>query len=307
MERTTGGGSTGRTPTRAASSPSAHYPELPEVAWCLQHRDAKGADSDTKPGHVIPGQAAGGFFDPVLAMAVRRLTPRDTLQQGGMSHADAEKARPGDVLRALHEAVGEKAFTEWSLGVLASFLPAEVLREAVHGSGLRCPTIKEFGLVDHALPREEDRSAGVVRHLRRFFRDGCASHGWEPHEQRTIELGAYLSKLSHAETSEQGVLQDLWAACEGTGLLRQTLSAVQEARRSSRGETQPAYGHLAVRRLVPEECEILQGFQRGHTAIPWKGKPASDCPDGPRYKALGNSMAVPVIAWIARKIAGARA
>ena len=51
----------------------------------------------------------------------------------------------------------------------------------------------------------------------------------------------------------------------------------------------------------------MQGFQRGHTAIPWKGKPASDCPDGPRYKALGNSMAVPVIAWIARKITGARA
>ena len=64
---------------------------------------------------------------------------------------------------------------------------------------------------------------------------------------------------------------------------------------------------VAVRRLTPVECERLQGFPDGHTLIPWKGKPASDCPDGPRYKALGNSMAVPVIAWIARKIAGARA
>jgi len=59
---------------------------------------------------------------------------------------------------------------------------------------------------------------------------------------------------------------------------------------------------MAVRRLTPEECERLQGFPDNHTRIPWKGKPASDCPDGPRYRALGNSMAVPVIAWIGRKI-----
>jgi site-specific DNA-cytosine methylase len=65
--------------------------------------------------------------------------------------------------------------------------------------------------------------------------------------------------------------------------------------------------NMSVRRLTPTECERLQGFPEGQTAIPWKGKPAADCPDGPRYRALGNSMAVPVIAWIARKITGARA
>ena len=58
----------------------------------------------------------------------------------------------------------------------------------------------------------------------------------------------------------------------------------------------------AVRRLTPTECERLQGFQDGHTAIPWRGKPADQCPDGPRYKALGNSMAVPVMAWIGRRL-----
>jgi len=57
-----------------------------------------------------------------------------------------------------------------------------------------------------------------------------------------------------------------------------------------------------VRRLTPVECERLQGFPDGYTAIPWRGKPASECPDGPRYKALGNSMAVPVIAWIGHRI-----
>jgi DNA (cytosine-5)-methyltransferase 1 len=57
-----------------------------------------------------------------------------------------------------------------------------------------------------------------------------------------------------------------------------------------------------VRRLTPTECERLQGFPDGYTAIPWRGKPAAECPDGPRYKALGNSMVVPVMAWIGRRI-----
>ena len=56
----------------------------------------------------------------------------------------------------------------------------------------------------------------------------------------------------------------------------------------------------AVRRLIPEECEALQAFQRGYTNIPWRGKPTS--PDGPRYKALGNSMAVNVMRWLGHRI-----
>lgn len=59
---------------------------------------------------------------------------------------------------------------------------------------------------------------------------------------------------------------------------------------------------LQLRRLMPVECERLQGFPDNHTQIPWRGKSAADCPDGPRYKAIGNSMAVPVMCWIGRKI-----
>lgn len=60
---------------------------------------------------------------------------------------------------------------------------------------------------------------------------------------------------------------------------------------------------MTVRRLTPRECERLQGFPDGYTAIPWRGKPAEQCPDGPRYKALGNSMAVNCMAWIGQRIA----
>jgi DNA (cytosine-5)-methyltransferase 1 len=59
---------------------------------------------------------------------------------------------------------------------------------------------------------------------------------------------------------------------------------------------------MAVRRLTPTECERLQGFPDGYTNIPWRKKPES--PDGPRYKSLGNSWAVPVVAWIGRRIEG---
>lgn len=60
-----------------------------------------------------------------------------------------------------------------------------------------------------------------------------------------------------------------------------------------------------VRRLTPIECERLQGFTDNHTLIGWRGKDAAEFPDGPRYKAIGNSMAVPVMRWIGERIAAA--
>jgi DNA (cytosine-5)-methyltransferase 1 len=58
--------------------------------------------------------------------------------------------------------------------------------------------------------------------------------------------------------------------------------------------------NMTVRRLTPVECERLQGFPDNYTAIFWRGK--EETPDGPRYKALGNSMAVPVMKWIGKQI-----
>ncbi|ECS0444734.1 Dam family site-specific DNA-(adenine-N6)-methyltransferase [Salmonella enterica] len=62
---------------------------------------------------------------------------------------------------------------------------------------------------------------------------------------------------------------------------------------------------MQVRRLTPVECERLQGFPDNHPLISWRGKDAADCPDGQRYKAIGNSMAVPVMRWIGERIAEA--
>jgi len=56
---------------------------------------------------------------------------------------------------------------------------------------------------------------------------------------------------------------------------------------------------MEVRRLTPRECERLQGFPDDYTLIPYRNKLAAD---GPRYKAMGNSMAVPVMRWIGQRI-----
>jgi DNA (cytosine-5)-methyltransferase 1 len=80
-------------------------------------------------------------------------------------------------------------------------------------------------------------------------------------------------------------------------------SASASGRLDFESETFVAFHHNAqVRRLTPTECERLQHFPDSYTKIPWRGKPAELCPDGPRYKALGNSMCTAVIFWIGQSI-----
>ena len=65
-------------------------------------------------------------------------------------------------------------------------------------------------------------------------------------------------------------------------------------------------GECVVRRLTPRECERLQGFPDDWTRIPYRGKPAEECPDGPRYKAMGNSWGTNCAEWILRHLIAAR-
>jgi len=89
---------------------------------------------------------------------------------------------------------------------------------------------------------------------------------------------------------------DSYNLCE-TGSLTQTLKSPQGGVTESIGAVRVG---MAVRRLTPIECERLQGFPDNYTNIPWRK--AAESPDGPRYKALGNSWAVPVVAWIGQRI-----
>lgn len=220
----------------------------------------------------------------------------------GDNHADADEADAYQALRALREAVGEEAYSKWCTGILAAFRTPEVLRSKVHGRSVRWARDDWHELGDDALPRPETGGAWAVLTLWEAGCVGRAPRGWKPSEQLARQLVAHLSRLPHQGASAERFLHDLRRACEGLGLLREALSAVQEAWRSERRQKEPARLGWAVRRLTPVEAERLQGFPDNFTQIPWRGKPAEQCPDGPRYKALGNSMAVNVMRWIGERI-----
>jgi DNA (cytosine-5)-methyltransferase 1 len=111
---------------------------------------------------------------------------------------------------------------------------------------------------------------------------------------------AHVSKTIDASNSNPAMHQG------GVAIVSPTLTASNDPSRSPQSTevtNQVAAIHavsMAVRRLMPVECERLQGFPDNYTNIPWRKKPES--PDGPRYKALGNSWAVPVVAWIGKRI-----
>jgi DNA (cytosine-5)-methyltransferase 1 len=82
-----------------------------------------------------------------------------------------------------------------------------------------------------------------------------------------------------------------------------TIRAMGSASSHQNAGGQVAISHnYSVRRLIPVECERLQGFWDNYTLIPWRGKVAEFCPDGPRYKSMGNSMPVNVMRWLGRRI-----
>jgi DNA (cytosine-5)-methyltransferase 1 len=89
--------------------------------------------------------------------------------------------------------------------------------------------------------------------------------------------------------------------CYNGAITGDVTATVTSSTGSSATHSGPTVMHsTAVRRLTPTECERLQGFPDGYTNIPWRKK--TESPDGPRYKALGNSMAVPVMRWIGERI-----
>lgn len=101
---------------------------------------------------------------------------------------------------------------------------------------------------------------------------------------------------SHANAGGQvAVAVDVWnQTVDGD------IAATLNAESGAANHSGPKILHpMAVRRLTPRECERLQGFPDDYTAVTYRGKPAAD---GPRYKALGNSMAVPVMRWIGERI-----
>lgn len=176
-------------------------------------------------------------------------------------NASTQEKYPSAILRILRQKVGEEAFTEWGLGILDSLQTPEILRQALHGSGIR-RAARETGFIldDRPLSCSENLPSGPLRHLWEEGPDGCSSQGRQLAQQLAREFGKALPFLPPHNTPKTA---------------------------------------LRVRRLTPRETERLQGFPDDYTAIAYRGKPVAD---SPRYRALGNSMAVPVVRWIGQRI-----
>jgi DNA (cytosine-5)-methyltransferase 1 len=154
----------------------------------------------------------------------------------------------------------------------------------VHGTQDPCISDKAFAL---------GRNSGQENVLLAF---SCKDHGADAGELAPT-LRAMNHSGSHANAGGQV------AICM-TGDITHTLKAEGfDASEDGTGRGQPMVpAGSGVRRLTPVECERLQGDRDNYTRIPWRGRPAEQCPDGPRYKAIGNSKAVPVVRWLGLRI-----
>lgn len=155
----------------------------------------------------------------------------------------------------------------------------------VHGTQDPCVSIDQA----HALGRNNGQENAVLAF-------SCKDHGADAGVIAPT-LRAMNHSVSHANAGGQV------AVCV-TGDITHTLKADGfDGSEDGTGRGQPITPAASgVRRLAPRECERLQGMADDYTLIPWRGKPASECPDGPRYKAIGNSKAVTVVRWIGRRI-----
>jgi len=344
------------------------------VAATLCERDAKGPDSNTKPGHLIVthtlraeghdasedgtgrgvpmvcfdpttsldqapsdatspplkvGSGLGIPWTPAIAFDTTQITTFDTFNdlsdaltmQGFAAsihaYADATQADADSILRLLREAIDSRDGARRAASVLAPFLPSQVLRHGVHGARVQGPVQDHRNEPDGgAVSSTHNQARGPVRGVRNNAQASRrTSSRREFAEQRSSEPHRVVPLLPSAPAPEDGSLLDMWEPAEGARLLRQALSAIQEVGRSASVQAQSTQPALAVRRLVPAECEALQGFPIGWTCLclpldDWARDPEAaaercTCPDSPRYRMMGNAVTVPVIEWLGRRLMAA--
>jgi len=162
---------------------------------------------------------------------------------------------------------------------------------------------ERHSLQGHPAPSRE-KGQGTAAHVEGGVADVCPTLGCELTKQVNNQM------VNNAEAFYHAVAQPIYGI-PGNWIGRQPENggnAVEPMHDVSPCLTKTdrhGVAAMQVRRLTPVECERLQGFPDGYTNIPWRNK--TESPDGPRYKAMGNSMAVPVMRWIGERIAAVEA
>jgi DNA (cytosine-5)-methyltransferase 1 len=253
---------------------------LPETAGCLQERDAKGADSDTKPGHLIPVQTGGGF------------DVAHSLKAEGFDASEDGTGRGTPLVPTVAGAICKDSFSGGAGGrpegaASGHFVPCAIQAGATRSNPTSGPD--GVGVQEHIAYTLEARAE--VQYIAFSAKD----HGADAQLDLSPTLGAGGHSGSHANA---GVMQAI-AFQSKDGAQFEGPHETANIRASSGGSSRGYVAAMQVRRLTPRECERLQGFPDDHTLILVRGKPAAD---GPRYKALGNSFAVNVVRWIGERI-----
>ena len=261
-----GGGLTDRTPTPAAS--------LPSVSLCLNAGGMGRIDAESET--LIP---IGGFFDVA-----------HSLRAEGFDASEDGTGR-GTPLIAFAQNSRDEVRLQGGDGQIVGALAAE--------PGMKQTTYIAFSVKDHGA------DAGPLSPtLRSGGHDKSHANGgvmpaiaFDARQSDVLQYGEKTGPLD-TDGHTMGVLAFDWKMGEKARSV--ACSVDQSPTLGAQADRYAiAQSSMQVRRLTPRECERLQGFSDDYTLIPYRNKPAAD---GPRYKALGNSMAVPCMAWIGRRI-----
>ena len=248
-------------------------PLVPEVAWALQERDAKGADSNTKEGHLIPCYS----INTQIAMRHNKLGERTGL---GISEDQQSPTIGANHHHAVAIPIQDKA-TRWKGGGDTRNDDGAANGLGIGEDGDPYPTL---GATDiHAVACFDERNiTSKANQTKVEF--GAPANTMHEKPFSVVQQVASFKPGQSADSRSIGYEENLAPSLEAGG----------------GGNNQPAImAGMAVRRLMPIECERLQGFKDNYTLVKFGKKMMAD---GPRYKMLGNSMAVPVMHWIGQRI-----
>lgn len=278
---------------------------MDETVGALCHDDYKGINNQyVGSGKVIVVEGIRGI--PIRSLA-RVPESRTTAAfwrkfRGGTESIviDEKELKNGtdkgtEVLCILRKTYGEETVHKWCTAILERIQQAKVLQQGVHEESVSEKATQGNELDDGSLPCTELIVKWLLRDLRKQQECGCTSQGRKSTEQQQGQLDESLQELSQQNSQTAQNLCDMWKKGKGLWILRETLSAFQEVRKSVCGETWKS--HYAVRRLTPLEAERLQGLEDNYTLIDDKS-----CSDSARYKALGNGMAQPCADFIIKRI-----
>lgn len=280
------------------------------IAWIVKDAQYFGVAQRRKRVFVVASARKG--FDPGQVLfeseGVRRDTPPSrepqtavaalTARGVGTCGADDNQAQAGHLLAFGGGNTGGNIDVAACLTAKGQRIDFEVETFAVHGTQDPDTNLE----LAHTLGRNHGQENACIAFS---YKD----HGADASEDLSPTLRAGNSDNSNANGGQPPAIAYAFkpgqgAKARGIGFAEEQSPTLTSA--SSGTNLTPAVMHgVSVRRLMPVECERLQGFPDNHTLISWRGKEAAECPDGPRYRAIGNSMAVPVMRWIGERIVAA--